>query len=197
MRLLTLSSSARISSLTYSLKSFISSFTSSMRLFTLSSPARISSFSSPLRLRKAPMSRPMPPKRQPPGHRAAASWPGSPEAGRTSIKKAGLRQCKTCVGPCADGADNGLFMVKGGGPLYLCLSPRLHWPQALFHGGLVPSQGWAGGGSRIAWKSVAFTFCTASLNSTRQVRLSVLVGEEGVCHLMEVTRGAIVSAGLT
>ena len=46
--------------------------------------------------------------------------------GRENIhQEADLHQCKTCVKPCADGADNGLFMVKGGGPLYLCLPPRL------------------------------------------------------------------------
>ena len=46
----------------------------------------------------------------------------------------GLQRSKTCVGPCAEGADNRLFMVKADGPLYLCLPPRLHRPQAFSMG---------------------------------------------------------------
>ena len=43
-------------------------------------------------------------------------------------------------------------------------------------------------------KSAAFTFETASLNVTRQVRLSALVGETvGFCRVIEATRGAVVS----
>ena len=45
-------------------------------------------------------------------------------------------------------------------------------------------------------KSAASTFETASLNVTRQVRLFALVGEDvGVWRTMDVTRGAVVSAG--
>ena len=44
-------------------------------------------------------------------------------------------------------------------------------------------------------KSAASTFETASLNVTRQVRLSALVGElVGFCRTIEATRGAVVSA---
>ena len=48
----------------------------------------------------------------------------------------------------------------------------------------------------LTTKSAASTFETASLNVTRQVRLSALVGElVGVCRTIEATRGAVVSSG--
>ena len=47
----------------------------------------------------------------------------------------------------------------------------------------------------LTTKSAASTFETASLNVTRQVRLSALVGElVGVCRTIEATRGAVLSA---
>ena len=47
----------------------------------------------------------------------------------------------------------------------------------------------------LTTKSAASTFETASLNVTRQVRLSALVGElVGVSRTIEATRGAVVSA---
>ena len=43
-------------------------------------------------------------------------------------------------------------------------------------------------------KSAVFTFCTFSLNVTRQVRLSAFVGEDvGVWRTMDSTLGAVVS----
>ena len=46
----------------------------------------------------------------------------------------------------------------------------------------------------LTTKSAASTFETASLNVTRQVRLSALVGElVGVCRTIEATRGAVLS----
>ena len=48
----------------------------------------------------------------------------------------------------------------------------------------------------VTAKSAASTFETASLNVTRQIRLSALVGElAGVPRTIEATRGAVVSAG--
>ncbi len=45
------------------------------------------------------------------------------------------------------------------------------------------------------WKSAAFTCCTASLNVTRHLTLSALVGDEdGDWRVIEVTPGAVVSA---
>ncbi len=73
-----------------------------MRLFILSLPVRISSFSSPPRRRKAPMRSPMPPTAPATRAPGAASCPGSPEAGKTSIQGAGLDQCKTFVGSCVE-----------------------------------------------------------------------------------------------
>ena len=48
----------------------------------------------------------------------------------------------------------------------------------------------------VTTKSAASTFETASLNVTRQVRLSALVGEVvGFCRTIEATRGSVVSGG--
>ena len=49
------------------------------------------------------------------------------------------------------------------------------------------------------WKSAASTCCTASLNVTRHLTLSALVGDElfGVWRSIEVTLGAVVSGTAT
>ena len=54
------------------------------------------------------------------------------------------------------------------GPLWKLISRGAAcppWPQALFHGGLVPAQGWAGGGSRSAWISRVLISPISCLNS--------------------------------